>query len=765
MAKLLLLSPDKKNTKPTKTIDGSGNKLKSYSAGYKFNVKEIEYTDFHKTIDNVLKDQSHFLILGQLTEYAIDQVDQKKSIRRIKKVKQNKDGSIDQPTIQDASDKVIVLDLDDILIKGWNPNKPTQFIKDWLKVNDINCNVTWQITSSQKLGSENARLRLYFECSKNSTLLKRKAYASTLGTDTCVFTCSQPIYTAPPIIIDDAKDFIKKRHGFIKGEYDQLMLPKFSEEKIRRLTTFEFSGFEYESTDLPPEVMNGEVHRRYFRGLALHYVNKIQEKDAVFYIIKGKIAQLPPDIQESRGNNDENIMEYIEGALLRVEYEREIEVAEEIVEEKNLSPAVLDDEILCPKNKFGELVTALYKLHWIPNLMVANVVARMTVAHGAAGIYRTEIGDRMNLQTIIIGESGCGKDLINFGSNLVFEECFDPDDSIHQARTQTIVQKVASMEGIQDLLFDNIPYEDCLMVFDEFGGVLDKAKTNMKLQDMFEDLMKAYTWSDILVPKRRKANSKHEPAGAITSLSAPHMNMLGATTKDLLVPALEYKFVGMGMLSRFMFFDADFYKGELREEKTNDIRISDDLKKNIQNMCDANQTVSGLQKLPSSRRYSPVIVTLSEGLKKDLHTFGLEDNRREGKLKQIWNRRTANAKKLAMVEAIIENPDEPNITHEIMDRCIKIATSCCNYAEQLFNDEVGFGDLDVARKQIIKKLERYKKGVWVKRGDALNCAKILKMKAFEKKQILDDLEADGIIETMLPDGKKGIVLRLMPGVK
>lgn len=757
MAKMLILSPHKSDKKPTKIIDKSGNTIESYKAGYSFVANEYEYDNFHEMMAVQLTDEDSFIVLGELTEYGKSQVYEKKPIRRIKKDK------VDDPaTIRDSMGKVVALDLDDVVIKGWNPNKPESFIKNWLSSNKIACDVTWQITSSQKLGSDNARIRLYFECSKLTSLQERKAYASTLGTDTSVFTCSQPIYTAPPIIRKGDKDFIKKRHGFIKGDFEQILLPKYTPEEIRQLTTFEYSGYEYESADLPSDVLDGTVHRRYFRGLALHYMNKVQEKDAVFYIIKGKLSQLPDEIRESRGNSDENIHEYIDGAFDRILLERKVDIAEEKEDAEIETVKLMDEEVLAPDNKFGELVRALYELHWIPNLMVANVVARMTVAHGGAGIYRSEIGDRMNIQSLIIGESGCGKDLINFGINTVFDECFDEDEPIYDARSSNIVHKVASMEGIQDLLFQSVPYEDALMVFDEFGGLLDKAKSNPKLQELFEDLMKAYTWSDMLVPKRRKANAKGEDNSIITHLHSPHINMIGATTQALLIPALEYKFVGMGMLSRFMFFDADKYKGLLREEKKTDIRFSEELKANLRYLSDASQLVRGLHKLPSARRYSPKIVYLADGLKKHLHKHGLEDNQRKGHLKEIWNRRTANAKKLAMVEAIVENPYEPIITEEIMNRSLQFATDCCSYADKLFREEVGMGEFDVAMTQVCKRMrEKFGLNKWIKRSDAMNVSKVIRMKPNEKRQLINELEENGYIETMKAENNKGILMKLV----
>ncbi len=762
MQTILVLTPDNKE-KPTKLIDEKGNAIKSYQGGFRFFAKERKYDDFHRTMDILLKKTDCFIVLGTLTDYGIDEVDQGHSIRRLKKDKK------DSPaTIRDKNSKVIALDLDDIYIEDWNPNDPEPQIKQWMNENEIFCDVTWQITSSQKLHSNNARIRLYLEASRSTTLGNRKAWASTVGADTSVFSCCQPIYTAPPIFEKGCKDFIKKRHGFIKGKYNQIMVPEYNAEELKNIKTLEYSGYDFMAAKLPDDVISGKVHRRYFRGLALHYMNLVHEVDAVYAIINAKISQLPENIRESRGNSQENIMEYVKGAYERIKLEEEqkttVDVIDDFVDDDPSSYVLkLDSAILAPDNAFGDLVREIDKLHWIPNLMISSVVARMAIAHASAGLYKSEIGDRINIQTVIVGESGCGKDIINGTINLILTECFDSGSDLLKYKTNTMIHKVASMEGVEDMLFSCGNYSDCLMIFDEFGGLLDKSKKNPKIEEMFEDLMRAYTWSSESKQKRVKAKQKDDDSNKL-AIYSPHISLLGATTKALLLPSLEMKYVGTGLASRLMLIPVDNYAGNIRRKIPDSIRLSDEIISSFRLMSDMSRIDGGQIGLPYSRLRAPLLVELEPGVTDLFYDLSVKDRNVFGPLRAIWNRRAANAKKIAMAEAIMVNPAFPLITHDMAKRAEVIATHSCTYTAALYKNEVGDSDLDKAAKQIMRRLAK-KPDEWWTRSAALNTSATNGATAQLRESVLSELEKGGFIETMVPKGKRAIMIKMLKPMK
>jgi hypothetical protein len=318
MRELLVLIPkDTEQNKPTKILDKNLQKIRSFDSGFKFYFETIEYTNFHSALEAIFKEQNWFLVLGKLTEYGQKLHDANECGPRRKKK--------GTPTIQDRDGVEIVLDLDDHKIEGFNALNPEPAIKKWLAERKITCDVTWQITSSQKLNSEEARIRLYFEADRELPLQKRKAWAQSpeIMADGSVFTCSQPIYTAPPII-EGGKDPIKKRNGFIKGTKRSFSIPHISEEKRVKYESHR-GGLQYDfkETSLPEEVLSGQVYRRYFMPMAFHYANLLKgDEEAIFHIIASKARQV-----KSREFDAENVMDYIRDAIDKINDEDEVEQA------------------------------------------------------------------------------------------------------------------------------------------------------------------------------------------------------------------------------------------------------------------------------------------------------------------------------------------------------------------------------------------------------------------------------------------------------
>lgn len=325
MKELLLLTPtDLEKHKPTKILDKSLNKLKSFDSGYLFNFETLEYEDLHEALKIVFSVDSCFLVLGELTEFGRECAETGNPSYRRKK---EKFGKI--PTIQDKTDNVLVLDLDDHVLPKFDALNPEPAIKKWLKDREINCDVTYQITSGQKLNTEEARIRLYFNANKNYSLLERKAWAQSpsIGADGSVYTCSQPIYTASPII-EGATDPIRKRIGFLKGSERAFTLPAeiLTKENVEKYSGFHRSGeiYDYSSKTLPEEVLSGKVYRRYFMPLAFHYANLLKgDKDAIFSIIEAKSL-----LVKNRDFDADNVWEYITDACSKIDSETEAETAE-----------------------------------------------------------------------------------------------------------------------------------------------------------------------------------------------------------------------------------------------------------------------------------------------------------------------------------------------------------------------------------------------------------------------------------------------------
>jgi len=399
MKTLLVLRP--KNNKPTKILDKGLNKVSNYDAGILYKFETLRYSNLHTELKKILSVNTCFIVLGELTEYGAQlEANDDYGPRRKKK---------GQPTIQDRDGTEIVLDLDDHPIKGFDPLDPAPGITRWLKMNKISCDVTWQITSSQKLNAEEARIRLYFETDVPHTLLMRKAYSQSIKADGSVYTCMQPIFTAPPIIEGNGKDPIKKRHGFIKGRQKNFVLPEFTPEEVTKNCSIFRGGpsYDFNNTELPADVLNGSVYRRYFMPLAFHYVNLLSgDREAVFHIIKGLSLQV-----KSREFDPDNVYEYIDDAIEKIQ--------EEASSYENSSPLLSDESgekhehtnLPEPRGGMRVLVQSALSMMRYPNNVIAQVTAEHAVSVFGGGIYHLN-----NINTtrkrVLIAQQGSGKSYV-----------------------------------------------------------------------------------------------------------------------------------------------------------------------------------------------------------------------------------------------------------------------------------------------------------------------------------------------------------------
>jgi len=400
---LVLIPEDCDKNKPTKILDKDLKKIKSFDAGFNFYFETIGYENFHDILQKIFKNTNCFIVLGELNEYGKSfEETEKCGPRRYKK---------GEPTIQERNGPEIVLDLDDHILDKFNPCDPELAIRIWLEEKEIDCDVTWQITSGQKLNTEEARIRLYFQCNTSYSLLRRKAWSQKLGCDGSVYTCSQPIYTAPPEI-QESDDPIINRTGFIEQRERLFELPKLSEPDVKKFSSHTRGGDGYDFTDpnLPEDVLSGKVYRRYFMPLAFHYANLLKnDREAIFAIIEAKSSMV-----KSREFSPENTYAYIDDAISKISSE----VPDEIITTRNVDK---DLKALVPK--FPDDVMEDWPDPWpmiwenfkkvpretVPALLVPTVLSLNSHFLGARFV--TEYGRRPNMFFLNLTPSTGHKDV------------------------------------------------------------------------------------------------------------------------------------------------------------------------------------------------------------------------------------------------------------------------------------------------------------------------------------------------------------------
>ncbi len=438
----------------------------------------------------------------------------------------------------------------------------------------------------------------------------------------------------------------------------------------------------------------------------------------------------------------------------------------------------LNEDVLAPKDSlFGDLVRAIYSNSAAPNLIVANMAARATIAYLAGGNYTISgFNDRTNLQQIVIGGSGTGKDTAMRAPAWIVNAAFIDKANIASILIQGIQSDMASEQGMDDQLrtiANKINKHDILFCRDELGKDIKHAtKGNSTKAGIFDYLLRAYTLSsEPLVPPRlmsKRGKSKNDGAGLEVHLVHPGINIIGATVERSLVDGLNIDFVTSGSCARFLALPCDFHASGVSEPKHNSgIQLSKEIIANIQYMVSMDGMGNG--NVPNAVTNREVRnarkVKLDDHLKKEILRIVNEDNARrngEDDFAAIWNRRGVNAKKLAMCEAILENPKKPVITEEMMERGMKIATASCKYFESMFNINVGENDFDLAKKKVLMKLEgvmprgkdpRHERG-WVPRR-ALVRLRAVKAIGEKVERLFDVMERDGDIYKRLKENVRG----------
>lgn len=478
--------------------------------------------------------------------------------------------------------------------------------------------------------------------------------------------------------------------------------------------------------------------------IALSFANKGLDRESIAAVLRGLMLQAYKREEWGDRIGDEHLYDCVDCALQKVAEEKK-DVAEVDHADKFATGRKLPDEIIAPPDTvLGALTRAIHETWWIPNLMIAGMVARHTIAYLAGGNYRSELGDRINIQQVAIGGSGCGKDPLVQSLPKIINEVFQGDDKLLAKLLSGIIDEAGSAEGLDDRMRQLGDKHDLIFVRDEIGELMQQASGgNQHKQGIFSYALKMYTKSDSVSNERVRARKKDDETGEI--LYAPHFIISGATTPDLIVDGLNSSFIGTGIMARLMFFSADPYKGK-RLRRCEELKLDKQVTKNLKAILKTDKMCKGgLYSMPSARIYNPKMVRFEDDVLDYCYDEALYDDDRKGDMVAIWNRRVPNAKKYAMIEAIAEDPDNPVVNMDMMKRALEFVGNSCGYTVRLFSGSVGDSAEDMAAKAILEKMKKAG-DKWVKRADMTNIHAVKKLNKFQTKNVIQDLIDSGEIE-------------------
>jgi hypothetical protein len=248
------------NKRASKIIRPDGSKIAGNDRIYRVYAAPVTTTDpvaFFQGIATICTWPNAFIQLGGLSPYAA---------ARLRVVEDGPCGSpirwtpairrlgIDSPGLPQNGEcltvpqptRILVFDLDDVLLVGFNPLDPVQTgVEPWLRSQRLDgYSCAWQLTSSQQLHcGDRARLRLFMlaEDTYEPAELKRylESYDPQAGVDPCVYDTNRIIYTSPPTIRhhedgEDLPDFMPVRAGVRWGRqhYVPITIPEPGEIAI-----------------------------------------------------------------------------------------------------------------------------------------------------------------------------------------------------------------------------------------------------------------------------------------------------------------------------------------------------------------------------------------------------------------------------------------------------------------------------------------------------------------------------------------------------
>ena len=446
----------------------------------------------------------------------------------------------------------------------------------------------------------------------------------------------------------------------------------------------------------------------------------------------------------------ENLTTYVEQAFHSLSADV-VEACEVKETNEYVEGNLLPDSVIVPDNLIGDLTKALLNTWWIPNKMVANMTAKSIVAYLAGGNYRGTEGDRVNFQQVALGTSGAGKDLLVNGVSAVIQEVFWDEQELCKQLMTGVVDEVASAEGVDDKMRRNGHKHDVIFVKDELGELISSANAGNKVKEgVMNYILKMYTKSNSIMNERTRAAGKKSEQEIAEILYAPHFLISGATTPELIVDGMSRSMIATGLMSRMMFFNVDKTKGE-RLRRIETLSLSQELKDNLKEITNVEPMNANLHSMPGARVTNPKICRFTDEAVDYCYKQALKDDADQTEFAVIRNRRVPNAKKYAMVEAILQNPKAPVVCVEEMKRAFAFVEHSIDYTISLFSDNVGEHEQDTGSKAILKRLESVGRQAdgefgWVTRSVMINTQKFKKLDKGVGNRIIQDLIDNGQIE-------------------
>ncbi|MFC1665399.1 AAA family ATPase [Pseudomonadota bacterium] len=318
----------------SKEINSKCKKISDIDQFTHYHFSWEEYETLHDKLKDIFQREEVAVLLSGPTDYLLDQLEKNPDSTHRRLLRDREDA---QATVQYRDGVEMSIDLDDYSLPGlqFDPANPELWVTAWAVKNDIDCDLTYQVTASQKPEpTDKARARIWFQLDKSLGYKDRKRLSIVIGGDPAVYTATQPNYTSPPRI-KDADDPIKQRNGFIKGDRSTFKNAKFKLDNLQQWQSSVLKviaskpGEPIDIGDVQSVLDEGQRFRQVLLPWTFSLANKLKNRDSVMAEILKVVNKIPKNKRREKDwDGDElkedvvkNIWEMIDAALRKISEE------------------------------------------------------------------------------------------------------------------------------------------------------------------------------------------------------------------------------------------------------------------------------------------------------------------------------------------------------------------------------------------------------------------------------------------------------------
>lgn len=381
-----------------------------------------------------------------------------------------------------------------------------------------------------------------------------------------------------------------------------------------------------------------------------------------------------------------------------------------------------------------------------PSKAFAVVAALQVVSLATRNRYVVEGGTGLNLYTVMVGPTGCGKEAPREVVRTLAREL---------GLSNTVPESIASGAALLRALAAE---PTLLFLSDETGKLLQAAaddRGSVHLKDLLTELMRLYGLSQSTYGGKRYARADDN----VPPVHRPFVGLLGATTPETLTGAIGQADVDSGFLNRILYIEVDGLPPRQDKRVTDpDPFMVEELRRLAAEDLEEcpNGTPAAVDRLDPTAKATEV--AMAPGAKAILDAFHDEARARcpQRPLGPLWVRAHENATRVSGLLGVAdtEHPAWPVVEEEHARWACAFVRWCVERFSRLFASHVAENPFDDQVKKAMRFIEhardyatdarwgRFCKGGWMPRGKLL---KLMHMPSTDLDRVARVLEEAGDI--------------------